>query len=244
MRRNDFLNALTAVAAAVPLGAGAAARAAIVAGIGVPDTALALAATEAARIGNPAVFNHCLRTFYFAELIGQAKRIPHDSELVYVASILHDTGLVPQYMTAAERFEVDGANLSRTIMKQHGASATAADTVWDAIVLHDQSGIARWKAPEVRLVSAGVGADFGGSLDLMTRDQIVAVLDAAPRAGFIDAFLDAVAAVAKRKPFATGACFVTDVAYRRVPGFHLDNFVDEVADDPFKGYERPSTSSG
>jgi hypothetical protein len=27
-----------------------------------------------------------------------------------------------------------------------------------------------------------------------------------------------------------------DVGYRMVPGFHLENFVDEVRDDPFAAY--------
>ena len=59
---------------------------------------------------------------------------------------------------------------------------------------------------------------------------------AAPRSGFVDEFLSAVAVVAKRKPFATGNCFVTDVGYRMVKGFHLTNFCDDVRDDPFAHY--------
>jgi hypothetical protein len=61
-------------------------------------------------------------------------------------------------------------------------------------------------------------------------------LQAAPRTNFINVFLDAVAAIAAHKPEATGGCFVTDVGYRRVPGFHLANFCDAVKDDPFKDY--------
>ncbi|MBV8154271.1 MAG: hypothetical protein JOY98_07615, partial [Candidatus Eremiobacteraeota bacterium] len=45
------------------------------------------------------------------------------------------------------------------------------------------------------------------------------------------------AAYVKRKPFATGNSWITDVGYRMVPGFHVDNFVDAVkSDDPFKDY--------
>jgi hypothetical protein len=206
-------------------------------GVRIPDTALALEATAVARASEPAeIFNHSLRTFLFAELLAQARSVKHDSELVYVASILHDTGLTQKYMSGDQRFEVDGANLSRELLRKHGVNGHAADLVWDAIALHDSGGIARWKQPEVRLVNAGVSADFGGYLSLLKREQITAVLQAAPRTNFIDAFLDAVADVAAKKPEATGNCFVTDVGYRRVPGFHLANFCDEVKDDPFKEY--------
>jgi hypothetical protein len=70
----------------------------------------------------------------------------------------------------------------------------------------------------------------------MQRNDVVAVLTTAPRNGFIPVFLDVVASVARRKPQATGGCFVTDVAYRMVPGFHLENFCDAVKQDPFAGY--------
>lgn len=190
----------------------------------------------AADVEPPEIFNHSLRTFVFAELIAQARKTKHDAELVYVASILHDTGLTHRYMSEGERFEVDGANLARQVLNRHNVSARDTDVVWDAIALHDSGGIARWKQPEVLLVNAGVSADFGAYLPLLQRDDVVAVLRAAPRTGFIETFVDAVAAVAARKPEATGNCFVTDVGYRRVPGFHLTNFCDAVKDDPFTSY--------
>ena len=35
--------------------------------------------------------------------------------------------------------------------------------MWDAVSLHDNGGIARWKQPEVMLVNAGIGADSAGT---------------------------------------------------------------------------------
>jgi hypothetical protein len=234
MLRSEFLNSYATIAAATLLGDAATTT---VGGISIPDTKLARDAASVARASEPIeIFNHSLRTFLFAELIARSKRLPHDSEALYVAAILHDTGLTPPHMSASDRFEVDGANLSRRLLGRHGVTGARADLVWDAISLHDSGDIARWKAAEVRLLNAGVSADFGAYLDLMQRDDVVAVLAAAPRTNFIPVFLDAVASVARRKPHATGNCFVTDVAYRMVPGFHLANFCDEVRDDPFAGY--------
>jgi hypothetical protein len=234
MQRSDFLNACCAITATTLVGETPPSS---IAGVTIPDTPLAREATIEARSAEPAeIFNHSLRTFLFAELIAKAKGLRHDAEVVYVAAILHDTGLTPAHMSKTERFEVDGANLAREILSRHGVVSARADLVWDAISLHDSAGIARWKSAEVMLVNAGVAADFGAHLDLMRRSDIIAVLARASRTNFVPVFLEAIASVAKQKPNATGNCFVTDVAYRMVPGFHLENFCDEVREDPFAGY--------
>jgi hypothetical protein len=233
VNRSEFLNACCVVATIAP----SQGLPKSIAGVTLPDTPLALEATTTALAVEPSeIFHHSLRTFLFAELIARANDIEHDVESVYVASILHDMGLSATYMSESHRFEVDGANLARDLAKRHGLGATRAETIWDAIALHDQGGLARWKASEVALVNAGVSADFGASLGALAHDDVVAVLKAAPRGNFIPAFLQAVAAVAARKPQATGNCFVVDVGYRMVPGFHLENFCDEVKADPFAGY--------
>lgn len=234
MQRSDFLTTCSAIAATTLVGEAPPPK---IAGITIPDTPLAKEAAATAHSALPQeIFNHSLRTFLFAELIAGAKGVPHDAEAVYVAAILHDSGLGAAYMSKSERFEVDGANLARRILKRHAVVGARADLIWDAISLHDAGGIARWKAAEVMLVNAGVSADFGAYLDLLHRSDVIAVLSTAPRTGFIPVFLEAVASVARRKPYATGNCFVTDVAVRMVPGFHLENFCDEVKEDPFADY--------
>lgn len=234
--RADFLSALLALAAGAPLAALPDAQWKTVAGIKVPDTALAQEATALARAAEPTeIFDHSLRTYLFAELVSAAMGLAHDAELVYVASILHDTGLSPQHMSASDPFEVDGANVAADLLTRHGVAADRVATAWDAIALHDNSGIAKHKQNEVRLVNAGVGADFGAFGDLITRDQLSAIFAAAPRKDFINVFLDAAAVVAQKKPQSTAHSFVADVGYCKVRGFHLPNFCDEVKDDPYSG---------
>ena len=210
---------------------------ATIAGVTVPDSALARRATQIARAAEPVeIFNHSLRTYLFAELIARAKRLPHDPELVYVASILHDTGMSPAHMSATNPFEVDGANVARTLLAEHGITDTRSDLTWDAIALHDNGGIARHKQTEVMLVNAGVSADFGGYLELLHRNDVVDVLRAAPRTNFIEVFVNAAAVVAARKPLAAAHSFVADVGYCKVPKFHLPSFCDAVKTDPFADY--------
>ena len=205
-----------------------------VAGISVPTSDLAREADALSRAAlPPQIYAHCLRTYYFSELVAKAQGTAHDQELVFVASILHDVGLSQKHMSDHNRFEVDGALAARELLKKHGVSHASSELVWDAITLHDSTGLAKWKAPEVVLVNAGVNTDFGGYQDILKHSDILEVLQHVPRTGFIDAFLPAVAAVAKRKPNATGNCFVVDVGNRLVEGFHLPNFCDAVRDDPF-----------
>ena len=238
MKRHDFLNAVCAVAVAVPNTRIISATPNEIGGVGIPDTALAHEATQIARSVLPVeIFNHSLRTFLFAELIGKATQVQHDAEAVYVASILHDTGMSAQCMSDENPFEVDGANLARTLLGKYGTEQRRQDLIWDAIALHDNGGIARRKQTEVALVNAGVSADFGSYLEKLSRADIVQVLSAAPRTNFVNVFVDAVAAVARRKPNASAHSFVADVGYRIVPGFSLPNFYDDVMkDDPFARY--------
>jgi HD superfamily phosphodiesterase len=90
-----------------------------------------------------ALFNHSLRTFLFAELLARANAQAHDAELVFVASIMHDLGLTERYMSARNRFKVDGALAARSLLRRHRASSAALEAVWGGITLHDSGGLAK-----------------------------------------------------------------------------------------------------
>lgn len=50
-------------------------------------------ATELMReISEPFLYNHCLRTFVFGDLLGQSANLKYDRELLYLGSLLHDLG--------------------------------------------------------------------------------------------------------------------------------------------------------
>lgn len=236
MHRADFLNSMSAIVAVVPFGGNVSATPSSVAGIRIPDTALAHDAHDVAFGSEPVeIYYHSLRSFLFAELIARARKADHDEEAVYVAAILHDTGLSPKYMSDGNRFEIDGANLSREVLKRHDVTGSRAETVWDAISFHD-SEFSQWKGDVPKIVADGVGADFGFYVDTMQRDEVIAVLQAAPRTNFSPVFLKAVAEIGRRKPNATGTCFVTDVAHGMVPNFAPVNFYDKIKEDPFASY--------
>jgi len=235
MKRSDFMriSAVSAIGGATPAIAARAAEPALpnsIAGVAIPDSYLARQATaEAREVEHVHVFRHSVRSFLFAELIARVQKIKHDSEAVYVSCLLHDIGLAEQYSTPHTRFEVDGANASRKLMRAHGAPADRARIVWDSIALHAMYGIARYKDPEVKLVSAGVitdvGAAFASSLE---KSSVQQVLDALPHRGFNDAFLAVLSDYARRKPDVVDNTFVEGVAIRTVPGYKPDNFYDDM----------------
>lgn len=235
MKRSDFvrLSAITAFGGP-PTGLSAKparpALAASIAGIAIPDSYVARQATiEAHEVETVHVYRHSIRSFLFAELISKARNIKHDVETVYVSCMLHDIGLSKKYSTAHNRFEVDGANAARTLLVAHGVKADHARIAWEAIALHAMYGIARYKDPEVKLVSAGVITDVGAAFaSLLEKSAVQQVLDALPHHGFNDAFLAVLTEYAHRKPEAVAGTFVEGVAIRTVPGYMPGNFYDDM----------------
>src|SRR6202795_5345260 len=101
-----------------------------IAGVRIPDGALAKKAVDLSFRVSPAVVHaHVMRTFVFGALVGQAQKLRYDEELFFVASILHDLGLVPEFY-GQERFEVVGADAADAFLKDQGASEDRREIIW------------------------------------------------------------------------------------------------------------------
>src|SRR3954454_18613500 len=62
--------------------------------ISAPKSTIARQAEELCRrVSNDTLFNHCMRSYWFAELFAQQEGIRIDSELVFLSAVLHDLGL-------------------------------------------------------------------------------------------------------------------------------------------------------
>ena len=108
------------------------------------------------------LFNHSVRVFLFGAMKGIRQNLKFDFELLYVAALFHDLGLVDAYHTEKKRFEVDGADAAREFLKAHGIPEPKADLVWEAIALHTTPGIPQFMRPEIALTNAGVLVDVVG----------------------------------------------------------------------------------
>jgi predicted hydrolase (HD superfamily) len=235
MKRSDFMriSAVSAIGGVTPAIGARAAEPSLpssIAGIAIPDSYLARQATaEAREVEHDHVFRHSVRSFLFAELISRARKIKHDTETVYVSCLLHDIGLCERYSTPHTRFEVDGANAARKLLQANGVKPDRTRIAWDAIALHAMYGIARYKDPEVKLVSAGVITDVGAVFaSTLEKSAVQQVLDAFPHRGFNEAFLDVLTDYVRRKPDVADGTFVEGVAIRTVPDYKPGNFYDEM----------------
>ncbi len=135
----------------------------IVAGIRVPDSAIARAATHLVRsTEDDLLYNHSRRVFFWGALAGERRRLKFDPELLYLGAMFHDMGLTDKYSNPDLRFEVDGANAARDFMKSYGVPERDVEDVWTAIALHTTPGIPEHMRPTIALVTAGVEMDVLG----------------------------------------------------------------------------------
>ena len=124
-------------------------RTRLIAGVSVPDDPLITAVIEyAQRLSEPYLFNHAMRSWLFAELIGRTQGIDFDREVVAIGTILHDIGLTGG-VSGANRFEVNGANAALSFIKGWGLSDRRAQLIWDLVALNSTPSLALHKEPEV-----------------------------------------------------------------------------------------------
>jgi hypothetical protein len=207
-----------------------------IAGIAIPDSALAREATEFVRdASTQLLFDHSRRVFLWASLQAELLSLDHDAELLYVGAMFHDLGLVESHRSAHERFEIDGANAARAFLERHSLPEEQVMTVWESIALHTTRQVTDYKQPEVRLVALGVQYDvLGLRFDALTAKQRDAVLAAHPRINFKTGMIDALAAGVRNKPETAAGTMMTDILEATVPGYVRPNACDSIRNAPFE----------
>src|SRR4051794_39359675 len=160
----------------------------------VPDSRAARAADALAAEGQSvSLTNHGVRSYGFGALLGIRESRAFDAEVFYVASILHDIGLMPAFDRGG-RFEDDGDAVTRELLADVGWKPARAEQAGKAVRDH-------WDGPESEddveslLLAYGTSTDVGGwRLEDFTSATLEAFLDAAPRCGFKEHFVELVEA--------------------------------------------------
>ncbi|AMZ70434.1 HD domain-containing protein [Pseudomonas sp. MAFF 301449] len=206
----------------------------IIGGFSAPDSELARKASALVeRVHSKALLHHVHRTWWFAEFLGQQRGLKYDRETVYLAALLHDLGLTNEF-SADQRFEVDGADAASRFLLENGYSKSKTELVWDAIALHSSAGIADRKQPEIALIYLGAHVDVMGlNIEQITPSLIEDALALYPRIGMKAAFTEAVAEVARKKPFTAIGTGLADVGRRHIHGFDCPNVCDLIDNAPF-----------
>lgn len=201
-----------------------------IAGVQIPDSALAREATELVREAtSPLLFDHSRRVFVWGALRGREQQVAFDPELLYVGAMFHDLGLTERFRRTDQRFEIDGADEARKFLIAHGITGDDADQVWTAIALHTTPEIPLHMAPEIALVTRGVELDvLGIGYHAVSDEQRAAVVEAHPRPDFKNRILAAFTEGIQDRPETTFGNVKADVLAHYLPGFVRGDFVDVV----------------
>ena len=203
------------------------------AGIELTQTRYTSLAIQTLSASSPAfLVNHAARTFYFGALIGNARGLAFDHELLFIACALHDLGLTERYMGPLP-FELQGAEAASKMLASAGLASGKVSMVWDGIAMHP-TALAEFKAPEVSLVAAGASADvLGSELERISPGAVAEVIAAYPRLDFKRQFIRSCAKVVERFPNAASRSFMRDIGERHVASFRPRNICDGIEKSPF-----------
>ena len=206
-----------------------------IAGVQIPDSALAREATELVReVAAPLLFDHSRRVFLWGSLRGREQDVQFDPELLYVGAMFHDLGLTERYRRTDQRFEIDAADEARRFLHSHDISQEAADRVWTAIALHTTPEIPLHMTAEIALLTRGVELDvLGIGYHAVSDEQRAAVVEAHPRPDFKNRILAAFTEGLKDRPETTFGNVKADVLAHCLPGFVRGDFVEVVRSSPW-----------
>jgi hypothetical protein len=201
-----------------------------IAGVHIPNSRIANDAAELIReTTTPLIYHHSRRVFLFGSLQSRKLGIEPDAELLYLAALFHDIGLVTPYRGTAQRFELDSADAAKSFLTMSGFSEAEADLVWTAIALHTTPEVPYRMAPVIAATTAGVETDvLGIRLDRLSQNEIDAVTALHPRPDFKNAILQAFTDGFKERPDTTFGTVNADVLEHFVPNFRRTDFVDVI----------------
>jgi hypothetical protein len=206
-----------------------------IAGVRIPDSALAQKALDLAfRVSPAVVWTHVLRTFVFGSMVGRAQNLRYDEELFFLGSVLHDLGLTAEFR-GAQRFEVVGADAADAFLKEQEVAPEQREIIWDAIALHTSVGIATRKRPEIALVHIGAGVDvIGLELDKLPPALVSETIERLPRHDFNRAFFSVIVDTIAHAPQSAAMTWMAEIANENLPGCPCPSFASKLKASRFK----------
>jgi hypothetical protein len=191
----------------------------------VPDTAASAAALEvASAYQSPALLNHSLRAYVWAAAHGMTRGIGFDPELLYVAALFHDLGLVPAFDSHAVSFEEAGGHVARVFAAGAGWPAERRERLAEVIIRHMWPRVDVSADPEGYLLARASETEIAGTnVNVFPPGFRAAVLERHPRLDITETFLACFEAQAKRKPDSSAAVSVRSGLSTRMAGNPLDS---------------------
>lgn len=181
-----------------------------IAGLLPPPSAATTAAREVVvRYSSAALVNHCERSYLWSASLGELSGIAYDAELLYVAAMLHDLGLVPAFDNHLAPFEDAGGDVGWVFGAGAGWPADRRERVKEIIVRHMWVEVDPGLDAEGHLLCAGTALDISGrNVDSWPAGVRAEVLRRYPRLTLVEEFTTAFEDQARRKPGCAAAAAV------------------------------------
>ncbi|WP_343967029.1 HD domain-containing protein [Kribbella koreensis] len=173
----------------------------------IPSTTASAAALElASAYQSPSLQSHSHRVFIWAAAYAREHDIAYDAELLFVAAMLHDIGLVTEFDNHTLSFEEAAGHIARVFATGAGWPAARRDRLAEVIVRHMWPEVDVTTDPEGHLISRAAALDIAGkNPDDFTPAFRAEVLAKHPRLNLVEEFLTCFKSQATRKPTSSAA---------------------------------------
>ncbi|WP_410636233.1 HD domain-containing protein [Amycolatopsis sp. cmx-4-83] len=174
------------------------------------------AAEVAAAYSSPSLLNHAMRVYAWATALGEAHQVEFDAELLFVAAMLHDVGLAPEFDSHTRPFEVAGGHVAWVFAAGAGWPAARRERLAEVILRHMGAEVDPAEDPEGFLLSRAAAADIAGrGVAELPGAFRTGVLTRYPRLDLVTEFLRCFRDQAGRKPDSAAAAAIrNDLATR------------------------------
>ncbi|MDR3613273.1 MAG: HD domain-containing protein [Candidatus Obscuribacterales bacterium] len=180
------------------------------------------------------LYNHCMRTYLFAQALAIKDDLTYDNELLFAGCLMHDLGITERFR-GKSRFEVDGADAAQKFLLEKNVDSAKAELIWDAIALHTTTHIPLRKRPEIALVHQGAGADvLGLGIGEFAPELVGEILERFPRANFKKAIIEDFVAYLKQNPQGGQGYWLNAITEKYIPGTPHFTFEDGLNSAPFE----------
>jgi HD domain len=170
--------------------------------IDLPRTSACQGALDAAtHFYSPSLLHHCIRSYIWAAAYAADHDMGHDAELLYVAALLHDLGLVAEFDSHTVAFEDVGGHLAWLFTTGAGWPTARRDRAAEVVVRHMWDAVDPAADPEGFLLEMATGVDISGrharDFPAALRSEVLATY---PRLNLATEFTACLAEQARRKP--------------------------------------------
>ncbi len=172
-----------------------------------PGTPACAGAREIAeRYCSQALLHHCLRSYVWAAAYGTREGVPYEPELLYVGSLLHDIGLVPEFDSHTVGFDDASGHVAHVFATGAGWPPARRAALVDVVLSHTWDVVDIEAHPEGFLLERSTSMDISGRhMDDFTAEFKAEVVRRLPRMGIAEEFLACFRDQAERKPASSPA---------------------------------------